>query len=79
MDETPLDEMIELDEALKRLAIDDREMADVVNLRYFAGLSVEETSKVLGVSVPTVKRRWRYARAWLHKELRQGDDSGAVM
>ncbi|HEY6213640.1 MAG TPA: ECF-type sigma factor [Vicinamibacterales bacterium] len=58
-----------LDEALDRLARLDAEQAKVVELRFFAGLSVEETADALGLSPATVKRRWALARAWLLREL----------
>jgi RNA polymerase sigma factor (TIGR02999 family) len=58
-----------LDEALTRLAELDPEQGRLVELRYFAGLSIEETAAVLGVSPATVKRQWRVARAWLKREL----------
>ncbi len=61
-------QLLALDEALDRLEKRDPPMAKVVHLRYFAGLTVEETAKALGVSSITVKRRWRRARAWLAKE-----------
>ena len=73
--EVPQDELLALDEALTRLAKEDPEKAKVVQLRFFAGLSHEEAAQVLGISAVTVKRHWRYARAWLHKELQPGDDS----
>ncbi|MCB1024579.1 MAG: sigma-70 family RNA polymerase sigma factor [Acidobacteria bacterium] len=58
-----------LDEALNRLAINDKRQASVVELRYFAGMSLEETAEVLGVSRTTVAQEWAMARAWLHREL----------
>src|ERR1051326_4558572 len=58
-----------LDEALERLEAIDAEQARIVELRFFAGLSVEETADALGVSAGTLKRRWSLARAWLHREL----------
>jgi RNA polymerase sigma factor (TIGR02999 family) len=54
-----------LDETISRLEQEDPQAADVVRLRFFAGLTVEETAAALGVSAPTVKRRWAFARAWL--------------
>jgi RNA polymerase sigma factor (TIGR02999 family) len=63
------DDLISLDEALVRLSAEDEIRAEVVKLRYFAGLSVEQTAEVLGVSPPTVKRYWAYARAWLLREI----------
>jgi RNA polymerase sigma factor (TIGR02999 family) len=62
--------LLALDEALQRLAIEDREPAEVVKLRYFAGLTIEETASALGISVRTVNRHWEYARAWLFRQLR---------
>lgn len=65
-------DLIALDEALKNLADFDPEKARMVELRYFAGLSIEETAKMLGVSVPTIVRQWRTTKAWLYHEL-QGE------
>jgi RNA polymerase sigma factor (TIGR02999 family) len=58
-----------LDEALSRLEAIDTEQARIVELRYFAGLSIEETAEALGMSPATLKRRWSLARAWLFREL----------
>ena len=58
-----------LDEALTRLEAIDPEQARLVELRYFAGLSIEDTADALGISPATVKRRWALARAWLFREL----------
>ena len=68
---TPQDPALVLgiDAALTRLAAYDERQARVVELRYFAGLSVDETATLLGVSPRTVKREWMLARAWLHGEL----------
>ncbi len=71
-------ELIELDDALRRLEELDSRQARVVELRYFAGLSVEEVAEVLEVSPATVKRDWTFARAFLLRELRHGSDSGRV-
>jgi RNA polymerase sigma factor (TIGR02999 family) len=68
-----LDQLLDLDAALTKLAEEDPEMAKLVELRYFAGLGVEETAKALGVSPRTVKRNWAYARAWLGRELNGGE------
>jgi RNA polymerase sigma factor (TIGR02999 family) len=62
-------EVLALDEALDALARIDRRKSRVVELRYFGGLNIEETAEVLGVSMDTVKRDWRMARAWLVAEL----------
>jgi RNA polymerase sigma factor (TIGR02999 family) len=59
-----------LDEALTRLAALDAELARVVEVRFFGGLSIEETAEALNVSPATVKRRWTLAKAWLARELR---------
>ena len=64
------DELIDLDDALRALAVLDPPLVRVVELRYFAGLTVEETAEVLGVSPATVKRDWVAARAWLFRRLR---------
>jgi RNA polymerase sigma factor (TIGR02999 family) len=61
-----------LDEALARLEAIDAEQAKIVELRYFAGLSIEETAAALDLSPATVKRRWTMARAWLFRELTSG-------
>jgi RNA polymerase sigma factor (TIGR02999 family) len=62
-------DVLALDEALSKLATLDREQAQIVELRYFAGLTVEETAEVLGSSPATVKRHWAMARAWLKQTL----------
>jgi len=63
------DTILALDDALGRLDKQDPRVADVVRLRFFAGLSVEETAKALEVSERTVKREWSFARAWLFDAL----------
>ncbi len=65
-------DLLALDQALGRLAERDRRMVKVVELRFFAGLDVDETAEVLGVSSPTVKRDWSVARAWLARDLGGG-------
>jgi RNA polymerase sigma factor (TIGR02999 family) len=62
-------DLVALDEALSALAALDRRQSQVVELRFFGGLSVEETAEVLKVSATTVRRDWTLARAWLHREL----------
>jgi RNA polymerase sigma factor (TIGR02999 family) len=71
MSEEKSAELIALDEALGRLAVIDERKARVVELRYFGGLSVEETAEVLKVAPITVIRHWNMAKAWLARELRQ--------
>jgi RNA polymerase sigma factor (sigma-70 family) len=67
-------DLLALDEALTKLETVDKVKADVVKLRFFAGLSIEQTAEVLGVSAPTVKRYWLYSRAWLSREISKGDE-----
>lgn len=69
---TPAIDVLGLDEALGRLAKLDPEQSRLVELRYFAGLSIEEAAEALGTSPATVKRQWRIARAWLNRELTGG-------
>ena len=64
-----VDDLIALDEALTKLSEEDEVKARVVQLRYFAGLSIEQTSDILEISPRTVKRYWAYARAWLLSEI----------
>lgn len=68
-------ELLDLDEALERLAAREPRPARVVHLRYFAGLSLEETAAALELSPATVKADWSYARAWLHRELERGGEA----
>jgi RNA polymerase sigma-70 factor (ECF subfamily) len=65
-------ELLEVDEALHRLAEMDPRQGKIVELRFFGGLTVDETAAVLGISAKTVKRDWSVAKAWLHGELKQG-------
>jgi RNA polymerase sigma factor (TIGR02999 family) len=67
--EENLAEIVALDDALRRLGEQDERMARIVSLRFFAGLSVEETAHALEISPRTVKREWSLARAWLYREL----------
>lgn len=73
-------EIVAVDEALSALAAVDPRKSQVVELRFFGGLSVEETAEVLKVSPETVKRDWRFAKAWLHRALSGGksDEAGAL-
>ena len=64
-------DLLALDEALKRLAEHDPVKAKLVELRYFGGLSIEETADVLNISHATVERSWKFARAWLRTQLSQ--------
>ena len=65
------DHLLALHEALDKLAAENPSQAELVKLRYFVGLSVEETAQVLDISVPTAKRHWAYAKAWLYREIRE--------
>jgi RNA polymerase sigma factor (TIGR02999 family) len=66
-------DLLRLDDALNRLAEIDPKQARIVELRYFSGFSIEETASVLGVSPSTIKRDWRSAKAWLRRELVNGN------
>lgn len=67
--ELPAEDMVALDEALKRLEADDPQKGQIVNLRFFAGLTTEQTAEALGVSARTIERQWQYIRAWLYAQL----------
>jgi RNA polymerase sigma-70 factor (ECF subfamily) len=69
-------ELVKLDDALNELAKVHPRRAKVIEMRFFGGLSVEETAEVLGVSPETVMRDWRIARAWLHRALSGGSSDG---
>jgi DNA-directed RNA polymerase specialized sigma24 family protein len=73
----PNDDLLALDEALTKLAAEDPLKAQLVQLRFFAGLSNEAAAVVLGVSAVTAKRHWRYARAWLHRAVSSQDEPSA--
>jgi len=64
-------DLMALDDALTRLAALDARQGEIVEMRFFAGLSIEDTSRVLGISAATVKREWATARLWLHNALRR--------
>jgi RNA polymerase sigma factor (TIGR02999 family) len=66
----PREDLLALDEALSVLAAEDPQTAELVKLRYFAGLTLPEAAETLGVSPRTADRLWAYARAWLHRRLR---------
>ena len=73
--EDPGEDLLALDEALAKLAQEDPVKANLVKLRYFAGLTIEETGAILGISRATADRYWAYARAWIYHEIRKGDTS----
>ena len=66
------EELLAVNDALDRFATVDAPKAELVKLRYFAGLTIEEAAQVLNISEPTAKRWWTYARAWLFSEIRKG-------
>ncbi|MBX3363643.1 MAG: sigma-70 family RNA polymerase sigma factor [Phycisphaeraceae bacterium] len=65
-------DLLSLDEALNKLTTYDQRKAEIVMLRYFAGLTIEETASALGLSSATIKNEWAFARAWLHREMTRG-------
>ena len=69
-------DLLGLDEALTRLGKMDKQQEQIVELRYFGGLTIEETAEALGVSPATIKRDWRMTKAWLHRELSEKDGPG---
>jgi RNA polymerase sigma factor (TIGR02999 family) len=71
------DELFTVDEALTKLAIREPEIAHLVELRFFAGLTLEEAARCLGISARTAHRHWAYARAWLRRELDRQNESGS--
>jgi RNA polymerase sigma factor (TIGR02999 family) len=71
----PSEDILALDEALSRLAAEDPIKAELVKLRYFGGLSVEDAGRVLGISRATADRYWAYARVWLYSELSESGPS----
>ncbi|HKK73191.1 MAG TPA: ECF-type sigma factor [Candidatus Krumholzibacteria bacterium] len=71
--ESPTDDIVALDRALERLEEIDAQGVQIVMLRFFTGLDVDETARALEVSKSTVERKWRFVRAWLKKELDAGD------
>ena len=72
-DEPVSDELLALDEALQNLAQEEPIAAEVVNLRYFAGLTIPQTAESLDISVRTANRHWAYAKAWLFDAMREDD------
>jgi RNA polymerase sigma factor (TIGR02999 family) len=69
------DELLAVNDALEKLATHDAQKAELVKLKYFAGLTTEEAATVLGLSTPTAKRYWAYARAWLFREMRRAQST----
>lgn len=75
--EQPGAELVALDDALNRLAAIDERKSQIVELRYFGGLAIEETAEALNLSRQTVIRDWRTARAWLYHQLNEGTENGS--
>lgn len=69
-------QVLALEDALKTLSELDQRKSKMVELRFFGGLSLEDTAEVLGVSVSTVTREWRMARAWLYRRISEGGGEG---
>src|SRR5687767_15149660 len=63
------DQVLAVNEALEEFAAQDKQKAELIKLRYFVGMTIEEAAEVLGISAPTAKRHWAYARAWLAEEI----------
>lgn len=72
--EGPTDDLVAIDEALAKLEADDPRKGQIVNLRYFAGLSEQEVAEAMGLSLSTIEREWRYCRRWLFTQLRRADE-----
>jgi RNA polymerase sigma factor (TIGR02999 family) len=72
------EDLVALDEALNKLAAQDKTAADLVHLRFFAGLPLPEVAQMLGISPRTADRLWAYARAWLHQEIQGGPPTGDI-
>src|SRR5262245_15853798 len=70
------DELLTVHEALEKLAAEDVELAELVKLRFFIGFTNKEVAELLGVSEPTVERRWAFARAWLYRQMKSPETAG---
>lgn len=75
----PREDLLALDEALDKLAVIDRELAELVHLIYFAGLTQQEAAETLGIGERTVRRNWTVARAWLRREIEGSTSSGTFL
>ena len=64
------DQLLAVNDALEKFAVLDPQKAELVKLRYFVGMTIEEAAEVLGISLATAKRHWAFARAWLAEEIR---------
>ena len=67
----PDEELLAVHEALEKFAVQDPQKAALVKLRYFAGMTIDQAAEILGISAPTAKRHWAYARAWLFREIQE--------
>ena len=76
--ESAPEDLLALDEALQRMEQTDAAAAELVNLRYFAGLSMPEAAEAMGVPLRTAERNWAYARTWLHRELSRGTGDSSL-
>ncbi len=73
--EPPTDDVLAVNDAVCKLEAQDSRKGTIVNLRYFAGFSAEETARAMGVSLGTIEREWRFIKAWLREELEETGDS----
>jgi RNA polymerase sigma factor (sigma-70 family) len=73
--DAPNEDLLAIDEAIEQLVDENPECANVVKMRFFAGLSIDEVAAALGISASTAKRHWAYARAWLFDAIRPDDTS----
>jgi RNA polymerase sigma factor (sigma-70 family) len=67
------EELLAVNEALEKLAANDKQKAELVKLRYFAGLTIGQAAELLDISEATAKRHWIYARAWLYREIERSE------
>src|SRR5262245_43704394 len=72
---SPVDELLAVNEVLDRFAVQEPQKAELVKLRYFAGMGLKEAGQVLGISEPTAVRWWSYSKTWLYKAIQQGHRS----
>ena len=68
------DQLLAMNDALDKLGAQDKAKAELVKLRYFVGMTIEEAAHMLGISEPTAKRWWTYSRAWLYSEIKESND-----
>lgn len=71
------EELLDMNEALEKFVALDPQKAELVKLRYFVGLTIDESAQILGISVPTAKRWWAYSRAWLYRQIQTDASDGA--